>query len=222
MKNNKESMDNGEAGQLVQDHLREAYGRHPDGSFGKVIGPSMGQGYLEALDYFKEERRWDYVSVGFSDLYGDAEPEDQPSEDFELTFRILRAEDEKAPGQWPFRIFEEFAGNLAATNSMFSEYDFVELDNGVLDADIPNGFVGGVFIPDDKIAPLKTKKKNITFLQFVPVAKEELALVKEQARILEETQDIDSYNGAVKELIEKIKSATNPALATDLARKSVI
>lgn len=215
-------MDKREIGQLVEDHVREAYGRHPDGSFRKVMGPAMGGGYLEALDYFKEEKRWDYVSIGFSNLFGDAEPEDQPSEDFELTFRLAGAEDEKAPGQWPFRTFEDFAGNLVTENSMFSAYDFVELEDAHLDADIPNAFAGGVFIPDDKIPPLKTPKKNVTFLQLIPITKEELALVKEQAKILEEKQEIDSYNAAIKALIEKVRSATNPALATDLARKSVV
>ncbi len=96
------------------------------------------------------------------------------------------------------------------------------IDDGHLDTDISSAFVGGLFVPDDRIPSLKTPKKNIAFLQFVPITKEELALVKKQAQILEEKQDIDAYNSAVKELIEKIKTATNPSLATDLARKSVI
>jgi Suppressor of fused protein (SUFU) len=212
--------------EVIEQYLEKTLGKAPNGKWGKLIGPATGEGYLSQLAYYKEETtppQWHYVSSGFSEMMDDAyEGQPEPAEDFELTFRLLQKEGEKAPGQWPFRTFETFAANLMEANSTFVAYDYTEFESGGIDADEKNEFTGGVFVPDTELPTLKTAMRNISFLQFVPLTEKELDVFKKLGAQLEEKQDIEAYNKAAQEFVEKLKSATNPLLVTELDRKSIV
>ncbi len=150
-------------------------------------------------------RHWLYVSYGLSELHAKkSRRQDRSGWGLELTFRLKRGKEAKAPG-WPLDLMQALAGYVFQSRSPFEAGGQMDL-NGPIHADSGTALSGVVFALDPKLGRIEGCFGYVNFLQAIPVHAAEL-------------EACAAWNTAgVLSLLGK----RDPWFVTDLARPSLL
>lgn len=189
--------------------LKPLYAGQVPKHYGTIISRRLGG--KEPLDGVSVYQRsdpvshWHYITFGFTELY-DKESND-PSVNgfgFELTFRLLRG-DEEDPPAWPLSFLQNIARYVFATGNRFTVGHYLNC-NGPIALGTETAIRAVLFAPDPELREIDCEFGSARFLQVVGIT-------------VDEEVALSSWNaeGVLRILMERI-----PLLCTDLKRQSTL
>nr|ACZ64513.1 sufu-like protein [Schmidtea mediterranea] len=145
-------------------------------------------------DFESSCAHWHYITYGLSDLYGDARLHDQSSSDgpsgfgFELTFRLKRSNEIKAP-LWPAMLLQSLARYLFRSQAKFAPGDHIPWGRPLEDttncskedeefSKCNSRITNMLIAPDAQIQRVYSKHGYIDFFQVVGICDEEMQLAR--------------------------------------------
>jgi hypothetical protein len=121
---------------------------------------------------------WQYVSMGFSNLYSEGLDDDGADYfcKFELTLR-LKAFSEESPPLWPLQLMQNIAHYIFSTGNRFNQYEHFHLNGPIVRLPgVTNEVI--VFNIDPELGVLDTDAGEVTMLQMVGITLDEYAQMK--------------------------------------------
>jgi suppressor of fused-like protein len=119
-----------------------------------------------------------YVTFGFSDLWGEAEPGAEWSGyGFELTFRLACAAEKGEPPLWPIGLMQNLAKYVFKTGNVFQDGHHIKC-NGPIRQDDPTELGFLAFTHDRELPPRDTSQGKLEFLQIVGLCQDEYETIK--------------------------------------------
>jgi suppressor of fused len=173
--------DSGSGWQSIQDALTALHGEREPHHFGTLH--RYAEGGADPLDGVSayavdQPGHWHFVSFGLSELY------DMQSDDagvsgwgFELTFRLIRGEDEQDCPTWPVRFLQTLARYVFNTGAVFDDGHYIPMGGPITESG-PPAMTGLVFAEDPQLAKLLTVNGTVKFIQAVCVTHDELGWVE--------------------------------------------
>jgi photosystem II stability/assembly factor-like uncharacterized protein/tetratricopeptide (TPR) repeat protein len=147
-----------------------------------------------------------FVTYGFTDLFGkETDDPDTSGFGFELTFRLVRAPDERDVPTWALGLLQNLARYVFGTGNRFAPGHKLGLD-GPLAPGATTALSAVLFVEEPELPPIASPHGRAEFLQVVGVTDDEYRLTQEW-----------SSAGLAALLGEHL-----PLLVTDLSRASVL
>lgn len=178
--------------------------------YGPTLPPQLGGDQpLSGISIYRREApvpHFHYITYGFSDLFGEGEPDSEFSGfGFELTFRLATADPHAEPPTWPIDLLQNLAKYVFKTGNYFESGHHVNCNGPIaLDTETELGYVA--FTSDPELGGIDTPLGRVEFLQVVGLCADEY-----------ETLQNWSTDGLLA-----ILGRQYPLLVTDLARKSLL
>lgn len=194
--------------EAIDKEMERLYGDQEPKHYGTMIPYSLGgPDPLEGISaYVKEEPlpHWHLVTYGFSDLY---EKENEESEysgyGFELTFRLLKHENEQEPPAWSLNFLQNLGRYIFTSGNYFQAGHYLNT-NGPIALDSDTLLQSIAFIEDPELPPISSPNGRVEFLQVVGIT-------------VDEREAMEMWN-----TLGLLKAASShlPLYITDLSRQS--
>ncbi|MFJ7367961.1 suppressor of fused domain protein [Lysinibacillus sp. NPDC098008] len=186
------------------------YGEQEPKHYGTLISYALGgQDPLDGISAYKSETpipHWHFVTYGFSELY-DKESNNQEYSGFgfELTFRLVRSDDEEEPPAWALNLLQNMARYVFNSGNVFVAGDYLDA-NGPICLGADTLLTALAFTNDPELAEMDTPNGKVAFVQMVGITEDELEAI----------QTWHTF-GLLQAGIEQL-----PGYVTDLARPSLL
>ena len=183
-----------ESGDLSQgwdaiDHaLQTVYGDQKPEHFGAIIKYRFGgPDPLDGISIYRSDAagrpHWHYVTYGLSDLYGERDNNDPPSDDkvsgygFELTFRLAVQNGETEPPTWALSFLQNLARYVFETGNTFAAGHWMSA-NGPIEAGSDTLLTEMGLVEDPQLRTIQTPYGKLQFLQVVGLTADELYAIR--------------------------------------------
>ncbi len=193
----------------ITDAMTNLYGEVEPHHYGTII-PAMlgGDDPLQGISIYKSTSampHWHFVTYGFSELY-DKESDDAEFSGygFELTFRLLRGDEEEAP-QWALSFLQNLARYVFSSGNYFDTGHHMNA-NGPIALEEDTLLHAIAFVDDPELSTLDTPNGKVGMLQVCGIT-------------LDELDAAQAWNTAG--LMSLLEPKT-PLFITDLNRNSVL
>ncbi|MGE7111877.1 suppressor of fused domain protein [Lysinibacillus sp. NPDC047702] len=158
--------------------LVQVYGEQEPMHYGTLIPYSLGgQDPLDGISAYKSEKpipHWHFVTYGFSELYEkEFENEEYSGYGFELTFRLVRNENEEEPPAWALNLLQNMGRYVFNSGNVFRTGDYLDA-NGPICLDTDTQLTALAFTQDPELAEIVTPNGKMAFLQMVGITEDEL------------------------------------------------
>ncbi|WP_155592296.1 suppressor of fused domain protein [Lysinibacillus cavernae] len=194
----------------IDQELSQLYGEQEPKHYGTMIPYSLGgQDPLDGISAYKSETpipHWHFVTYGFSELYEkEFENEEYSGYGFELTFRLVRNEDEEEPPAWALNLLQNMGRYVFNSGNVFRAGDYLDA-NGPICLDADTQLTALAFTNDPELSEINTPNGKLEFIQMVGITEDEL-------------EAMQTWNtlGVLEAGIEQI-----PSFITDLTRTSLL
>ncbi|WP_312506465.1 suppressor of fused domain protein [Lysinibacillus sp.] len=194
----------------IDQSLAKVYGDQEPMHYGTMIPYSLGgQDPLDGISAYKSESpipHWHFVTYGFSELYEkELENKEYSGYGFELTFRLVRHEDEEEPPAWALNLLQNMGRYVFNSGNVFRKGDYLDA-NGPICLDSDTQLTALAFTHDPELAEMDTPNGKMEFIQMVGISEDEL-------------EAMQTWNtlGVLEAGIEQI-----PSYITDLTRPSLL
>ena len=194
----------------VDQALTQVYGEQEPKHYGTMIPYSLGgQDPLDGISAYKSETpipHWHFVTYGFSELYEkELENEEYSGYGFELTFRLVRSEDEDEPPAWALNLLQNMGRYVFNSGNVFRTGDYLDA-NGPICLDADTQLTALAFTHDPELAEMDTPNGKVEFIQMVGITEDELEAMQTWKTL-----------GVLQAGINQI-----PSYITDLTRASLL
>lgn len=194
----------------IDQALAKVYGDQEPMHYGTMIPYSLGgQDPLDGISAYKSESpipHWHFVTYGFSELYEkELENKEYSGYGFELTFRLVRHENEEEPPAWALNLLQNMGRYVFNSGNVFRKGDYLDA-NGPICLDADTQLTALAFTHDPELAEMDTPNGRMEFIQMVGISGDEL-------------EAMQTWNtlGVLDAGIEQI-----PSYITDLTRPSLL
>ncbi|KOY81511.1 suppressor of fused domain protein [Lysinibacillus macroides] len=193
------------------DHaLVKLYGEQEPKHYGTLISYALGgQDPLDGISAYKSETpipHWHFVTYGFSELYEkELNNKEYSGFGFELTFRLVRSDDEEEPPAWALNLLQNMARYVFNSGNVFVAGDYLDA-NGPICLGADTLLTALAFTDDPELAKMHTPNGKVTFIQMVGITEDELEAMQAWQTL-----------GVLQAGIEQL-----PSYVTDLARASLL
>ncbi len=194
----------------IDQALAKVYGDQEPMHYGTMIPYSLGgQDPLDGISAYKSESpfpHWHFVTYGFSELYEkELENKEYSGYGFELTFRLVRHENEEEPPAWALNLLQNMGRYVFNSGNVFRKGDYLDA-NGPICLDADTQLTALAFTHDPELAEMDTPNGRMEFIQMVGISGDEL-------------EAMQTWNtlGVLEAGIEQI-----PSYITDLTRPSLL
>jgi len=164
----------------IDQALTQVYGEQEPKHYGTLIPYSLGgQDPLDGISAYKSETpipHWHFVTYGFSELYEkELENEEYSGYGFELTFRLVRSEDEDEdePPTWALNLLQNMGRYVFNSGNVFRTGDYLDA-NGPICLDADTQLTALAFTHDPELAEMDTPNGKVEFIQMVGITEDEL------------------------------------------------
>ncbi|KUF35786.1 MULTISPECIES: suppressor of fused domain protein [Lysinibacillus] len=194
----------------IDQALRQVYSEQEPMHYGTMIPYSLGgQDPLDGISAYKSETpipHWHFVTYGFSELYEkEFDNQEYSGYGFELTFRLVRNENEEEPPAWALNLLQNMGRYVFNSGNVFRAGDYLDA-NGPICLDADTQLTALAFTYDPQLAEINTPNGKMEFIQMVGISEDEL-------------EAMQTWNtlGVLEAGIEQI-----PSYITDLTRNSLL
>lgn len=190
--------------------LYQVHGEQEPKHYGTMIPYSLGgQDPLDGISAYKSETpvpHWHFVTYGFSELYEkELENKDYSGYGFELTFRLVRSEEEDEPPAWALNLLQNMGRYVFNSGNVFRAGDYLDA-NGPICLDADTQLTALAFTHDPELAEMDTPNGKVEFIQMVGITEDELEAMQTWKTL-----------GVLQAGINQI-----PSYITDLTRPSLL
>ncbi|PIJ96287.1 suppressor of fused domain protein [Lysinibacillus sphaericus] len=194
----------------IDEAVSQVYGEQGPKHYGTMIPYSLGgQDPLDGISAYKSETpvpHWHFVTYGFSELYEkELENKDYSGYGFELTFRLVRSEDEEEPPAWALNLLQNMGRYVFNSGNVFRAGDYLDA-NGPICLDADTQLTALAFTHDPELAEMDTPNGRVEFIQMVGITEDELEAMQTWKTL-----------GVLQAGINHI-----PSYVTDLTRSSLL
>ncbi len=194
----------------IDEAISQVYGEQEPKHYGTMIPYSLGgQDPLDGISAYKSETpvpHWHFVTYGFSELYEkELENKDFSGYGFELTFRLVRSEDEEEPPAWALNLLQNMGRYVFNSGNVFRAGDYLDA-NGPICLDADTQLTALAFTHDSELAEMDTPNGKVEFIQMVGITEDELEAMQTWKTL-----------GVLQAGIHQI-----PSYITDLTRPSLL
>ncbi len=194
----------------IDQELLKVYGDQEPKHYGTVIPYLLGgEDPLEGISAYKSETpvpHWHFVTYGFSELYEkESEDADYSGYGFELTFRLVRSEDEEEPPAWALNLLQNMGRYVFNSGNVFRSGDYLDA-NGPICQGADTRLTALAFTLDPELPAIDTPNGQLEFIQMVGITGDELEAMQTWNTI-----------GVLNAGLEYI-----PSYVTDLSRTSLL
>ncbi|WP_410771461.1 suppressor of fused domain protein [Fontibacillus sp. BL9] len=166
----------------IDQELGKIYGDQEPKHYGTLISYALGgPDPLDGISAYKAEEpvpHWHFVTYGFSELY---EKESEHAEDsgygFELTFRLVRENEEEEPPAWALNLLQNMGRYVFNSGNVFRAGDYLDA-NGPICMDADTELTALAFVEDPQLPAIDTPNGRVEFLQMVGITGDELAAMQ--------------------------------------------
>ncbi|WP_211275621.1 MULTISPECIES: suppressor of fused domain protein [Actinoplanes] len=134
---------------------------------------------LQGCSAYEAAGHWHYVTFGLTELWGKS-PDDDPEFSgwgFELTFRLVRADDEHVPPGWPVSMLHQIATYINSQGMLLEAGQWIDMRGPITGFPESGGPETGlcvfVLADDPELTELRTPNGRVAFLQLVGVTEAE-------------------------------------------------
>ncbi|AVK84849.1 branched-chain alpha-keto acid dehydrogenase subunit E2 [Lysinibacillus sp. B2A1] len=194
----------------IDQALLQVYGEQEPMHYGTMIPYSLGgEDPLDGISAYKSETpipHWHFVTYGFTELYEkEFENEEYSGYGFELTFRLVRNENEEEPPAWALNLLQNMGRYVFNSGNVFRTGDYLDA-NGPICLDADTQLTALAFTQDPELAEIDTPNGKMEFIQMVGITEDEL-------------EAMQTWNtlGMLQAGIQQI-----PSYITDLTRASLL
>ncbi|WP_339273995.1 suppressor of fused domain protein [Paenibacillus sp. FSL W8-0426] len=186
----------------------EVYGAQEPKHYGTAI-PYMlgGPDPLDGISVYQAEApvpHWHFVTYGFSELYEkESENKEWSGYGFELTFRLLRNENDTEPPAWALNLLQNMGRYVFNSGNVFHAGDYLDA-NGPICLGSDTLLTALAFVEDEDLKECSSPNGRVQFLQMIGITGPELETMQ--------TWNTRGFLAACK--------AYMPKYITDLARNS--
>ncbi|KAB8135748.1 suppressor of fused domain protein [Gracilibacillus oryzae] len=190
--------------------MTNVYGDQEPKHFGTLISYQLGgNDPLDGISVYTAKapiEHWHFVTYGFSELY---EKETQDPEisgfGFELTFRLVKTEEESEPPYWAMNLLQNLARYIFGSGNIFKNGDYMDA-NGPICLESDTELTALAFTCDPELPGIDTPNGKVEFIQVVGITADEL-----------EAMQIWNTLGVLK-----VCESHMPSYVTDLSRSSFL
>ncbi|MCR8853541.1 suppressor of fused domain protein [Lysinibacillus fusiformis] len=194
----------------IDEAVSQVHGEQEPKHYGTMIPYSLGgEDPLDGISAYKSETpipHWHFVTYGFSELYEkELENKDYSGYGFELTFRLVRSEDEEEPPAWALNLLQNMGRYVFNSGNVFRAGDYLDA-NGPICLDADTKLTALAFTHDPELAEIDTPNGKVEFIQMVGITEDELEAMQTWKTL-----------GVLQAGINQI-----PSYITDLTRSSLL
>jgi len=162
----------------IDQELVKIYGAQEPKHYGTIIPYSMGgQDPLDGISAYISETpvpHWHFVTYGFSELYEkESENTEHSGYGFELTFRLVRSEDEEEPPAWALNLLQNMGRYVFGSGNVFRSGDYLDA-NGPICLGADTLLTALAFTFDPELPAVETPNGHLQFIQMVGITSDEL------------------------------------------------
>lgn len=166
----------------IDEAMRKVYGSQEPKHYGTLIPYMMGGADpLNGISAYTADSpipHWHFVTYGFSELY--EEQQDDPSVSgygFELTFRLVKGEDEEEPPAWAMNLLQNMGRYVFNSGNVFRAGDYLDA-NGPICLGSDTQLTALAFVEDPELPKMDTPNGQVIFLQMIGVTAQELEAIQ--------------------------------------------
>ncbi|MFD2114294.1 suppressor of fused domain protein [Paenibacillus yanchengensis] len=162
----------------IDEAMVKIYGQQEPKHYGTLISYSLGgEDPLDGISVYKSELpmpHWHFVTYGFSELYEkESEDAEYSGYGFELTFKLVRAEDEEEPPAWAINLLQNMGRYVFSSGNVFRAGDYMDA-NGPICLDADTLLTALAFTHDPNLPEIKTVNGCVEFIQMIGITEHEL------------------------------------------------
>lgn len=162
----------------IDQELGKIYGEQEPKHYGTMIPYSLGgEDPLDGISAYKSETpvpHWHFVTYGFSELYEkELENAEYSGYGFELTFRLVRNEDEEEPPAWALNLLQNMGRYVFGSGNVFRSGDYLDA-NGPICLGADTLLTALAFTLDPELPAIETPNGHLEFIQMVGITVDEL------------------------------------------------
>ncbi|MGG4496074.1 suppressor of fused domain protein [Brevibacillus reuszeri] len=162
----------------IDEEMTKIYGQQEPKHYGTYLPYALGgPDPLDGISAYKAEKpvpHWHFVTYGFSELYDkESENLEDSGYGFELTFRLIRGEDEEEPPAWALNLLQNMGRYVFNSGNVFRAGDYLDA-NGPICLDADTELTALAFVQDPDLAEIDTPNGRVQFLQMVGITGDEL------------------------------------------------
>ncbi|USB32980.1 suppressor of fused domain protein [Paenibacillus sp. YPG26] len=196
----------------IDAQMERIYGDQEPKHYGTLI-PYMlgGQDPLNGISAYVQNEpvsHWHFVTYGFSELYEkESEDTEYSGYGFELTFRLLKEQNESEPPAWALNLLQNLGRYVFGSGNIFRSGDYMDA-NSPIALEHDTQLTALAFIDDPDLPEITTPNGKVSFLQMVGITRDEL-------------EAMQAWN-TIGVLREASESGRLPLYVTDLSRPSLL
>lgn len=158
--------------------LGKIYGDQEPKHYGTMVPYALGgPDPLDGISAYKSETpvpHWHFVTYGFSELYEkESENAEHSGYGFELTFRLVRKEDEEEPPAWALNLLQNMGRYVFGSGNVFRSGDYLDA-NGPICLGADTLLTALAFTYDPELPAIETPNGHVEFIQMVGITADEL------------------------------------------------
>ncbi|GKV55062.1 hypothetical protein NCCP2222_10090 [Sporosarcina sp. NCCP-2222] len=158
--------------------VKTIYGEQEPKHYGTLISYALGgSDPLDGISVYKSVEpvpHWHFVTYGFSELYEkETEDPEESGYGFELTFRLVREEDEEEPPAWALNLLQNMGRYVFNSGNVFRAGDYLDA-NGPICLGADTQLTALAFVKDPELEAMDTPNGHVEFLQMVGITHDEL------------------------------------------------